>query len=156
MYCQDCRGAEWQEVVNIITGGTLAGDTEKYRYYMSCGLDDDAQKQKKRMPAFTPAVICNGGRRPDNFVALTGVGMCDFDHVDDVDRARRLLTADAHAMMVYRTISGKGLRVLFRYRVKGAKDGDKADARSMADIYNVAFKTGNEYFARLLGCEADG
>ena len=56
MYCQDCRGAEWQEVVNMITGGTLAGDTEKYRYYMSCGLDDDAQKQKKRMPAFTKSV----------------------------------------------------------------------------------------------------
>ena len=156
MYCQDCRGAEWQEVVNMITGGTLAGETDKYRYYAANGLDNSAQVIKKRMPAFTPAVICNGGRRPDNFVALTGVGMCDFDHVEDVDRARRLLTADAHAMMVYRTISGKGLRVLFRYRVKGAKDDDKADARSMADIYNVAFKTGNEYFARLLGCEADG
>ena len=73
MYSQDCRSIEWQEIINIITGNTLAGDTAKYRYYLSCKLDDDAQKLKKRMPAFTPAVVCNGGRKPENFVSLTGV-----------------------------------------------------------------------------------
>lgn len=77
MYSQNCRSIEWQEIINIITGNTLAGDTAKYRYYLSCKLDDDAQKLKKRMPAFTPAVVCNGGRKPENFVSLTGVGMCD-------------------------------------------------------------------------------
>ncbi len=156
MYSQECRNIEWQEIINVITGDTLAEDTAKYRYYLSCKLDDDAQRLKKRMPAFTPAVICDGGRRPENFVCLTGVGMCDFDHVADVESARKTLTDDGHAMMVYKTISGSGLRVLFRYEVKDTKLTDKMTANEMNAIYGAAFRTGNEYFARLLGCEADG
>lgn len=156
MYSQDCRSIEWQEIINIITGNTLAGDTEKYRYYLKNGLNTNAQNIKRNMPAFTPAVICDGGRRPENFVCLTGVGMCDFDHVADVESARKTLTDDGHAMMVYKTISGNGLRVLFRYEVKGTRLTDKMTANEMSTIYGAAFRTGNEYFARLLGCEADG
>lgn len=156
MYSQDCRSIEWQEIINIITGNTLAGDTEKYRYYLKNGLNTNAQNIKRNMPAFTPAVICDGGRRPENFVCLTGVGMCDFDHVADVESARKTLTDDGHAMMVYKTISGNGLRVLFRYEVKGTRLTDKMTANEMSTIYGAAFRTGNEYFARLLGCETDG
>lgn len=156
MYSQECRSIEWQEIFNIVTTSTLAENTEKYRYYKSCKLEDDAQKIKKHMPAFTPAVICDGGRRPENFVCLTGVGMCDFDHVADVESARKTLTDDGHAMMVYKTISGNGLRVLFRYEVEGTRLTDKMTANEMSTIYGAAFRTGNEYFARLLGCEADG
>ena len=157
MYSQDCRSIEWQEIINIITGNTLAGDTAKYRYYLSCKLDDDAQKLKKRMPAFTPAVVCNGGRKPENFVSLTGVGMCDFDHVDDVEKAMAAVADDIHTMMTYRTISGNGVRVLFRYEPSnGEAWPGNGDARGMAEMYDRAFAEGNAYFAHLLGCEADG
>lgn len=157
MYCQDCRGAEWQEIVNIITGGTLAGDTEKYRYYMSCDLENDAQKLKRSMPAFTPAVTCNGGRKPENFSGLTGVGMCDFDHIDDVDKAMGTAISDPHTMMAYRTISGKGLRVLFRYEPENGKSWpSEGDAKGMDRMYSKAFAMGNRYYEKLLGSEADG
>lgn len=157
MYSQDCRSIEWQEIFNIITGNTLAGDTAKYRYYLSCKLDDDAQKLKKRMTAFTPAVVCNGGRKPENFVSLTGVGMCDFDHVDDVEKAMAAVADDIHTMMTYRTISGNGVRVLFRYEPSNGEAWPaNGDARGMAEMYDRAFAEGNAYFARLLGCEADG
>ena len=36
MYSQECRSIEWQEIFNIVTTGTLAENTEKYRYYKSC------------------------------------------------------------------------------------------------------------------------
>lgn len=157
MYCQDCRGAEWQEIVNIITGGTLAGDTKKYRYYMSCDLENDAQKLKRSMPAFTPAVTCNGGRKPENFSGLTGVGMCDFDHIDDVDKAMGTAISDPHTMMAYRTISGKGLRVLFRYEPENGKPWPaEGDAKGMDRMYSKAFAMGNRYYEKLLGSEADG
>ena len=157
MYSQNCRDAEWQEIVNIIKGNSLKADTDKYRYYLSCNLNNDAQDIKRHMPAFTPAVVCNGGRKPENFVCLTGVGMCDFDHVDDIGKAMAAAADDIHTMMAYRTISGKGVRVLFRYEPKdGAKWPDNGDAKGMAAMYGSAFAVGNAYYARLLGCAADG
>lgn len=133
MYSQNCRDAEWQEIINIIRGNSLKADTDKYRYYLSCNLNNDAQDIKRHMPAFTPAVVCNGGRKPENFVCLTGVGMCDFDHVDDIGKAMAAAADDIHTMMAYRTISGKGVRVLFRYEPKdGAKWPDNGDAKGMA------------------------
>lgn len=157
MYSQDCREAEWQEIINIIRGNSLKADTDKYRYYLSCNLNNDAQDIKRHMPAFTPAVVCNGGRKPENFVCLTGVGMCDFDHVDDIGKAMAAAADDIHTMMAYRTISGKGVRVLFRYEPKdGAKWPDNGDAKGMAAMYGSAFAVGNAYYARLLGCTADG
>lgn len=157
MYSQDCREAEWQEIINITRGNSLKADTDKYRYYLSCNLNNDAQDIKRHMPAFTPAVVCNGGRKPENFVCLTGVGMCDFDHVDDIGKAMAAAADDIHTMMAYRTISGKGVRVLFRYEPKdGAKWPDNGDAKGMAAMYGSAFAVGNAYYARLLGCVADG
>lgn len=157
MYSQNCRNAEWQEIINIIRGNRLKTDTDKYRYYLSCNLNNDAQDIKRHMPAFTPAVVCNGGRKPENFVCLTGVGMCDFDHVDDIGKAMAAAADDIHTMMAYRTISGKGVRVLFRYEPKdGAKWPDNGDAKGMAAMYGSAFAVGNAYYARLLGCAADG
>lgn len=157
MYSQDCRDAEWQEIINIIRGNSLKADTDKYRYYLSCNLNNDAQDIKRHMPAFTPVVVCNGGRKPENFACLTGVGMCDFDHVDDIGKAMAAAADDIHTMMAYRTISGKGVRVLFRYEPKdGAKWPDNGDAKGMAAMYGSAFAVGNAYYARLLGCVADG
>ena len=157
MYSQNCRDAEWQEIINIIRGNSLKADTDKYRYYLSCNLNNDAQDIKRHMPAFTPAVVCNGGRKPENFACLTGVGMCDFDHVDDIGKAMAAAADDIHTMMAYRTISGKGVRVLFRYEPKdGAKWPDNGDAKGMAAMYGSAFAVGNAYYARLLGCVADG
>ena len=150
MYATNCSTADWSEIATIISGLTLKDDTEKYRYFTEHGLNDDAQAIKRRMMAFTPAVECNGGRKANNFVGLTGVGMCDFDHVADVDEAFAKAKADKHAFLVYRTISGHGIRVLFRYLADG---NGGADGNS---LYPQAFKAGNEYFAKLLGAAADG
>ena len=150
MYTNECRTAEWGEIANVISSGMLADDTMKYRYFTEHGLDKDAQAIKKRMMAFTPAMECDGGRKAENFVGLTGVGMCDFDHVSDMDAAFAKAKADSHAMLVYRTISGQGIRVLFRYT---ASDNCYAGDNR---LYSQAFAAGNEYFAKLLGEAADG
>lgn len=151
------RNVTWNELSAMVYGKALESDTAKYRYFNDNGLTDDAQKLKRAMPAFTPAVVCDGGRKPENFVGLTGVGMCDFDHVADTDKAMAAAAGDIHTMMAYRTISGKGVRILFRYEpAKGEEWPDNGDAKGMAEMYGRAFAEGNEYFAQLLGCEADG
>ena len=158
MFCNNSQSVKWAEVFNIITGPTLRLDTMKYRSYLENGLDDDAQKLKRRMMSFTPAVECNGGRKNDCMVALTGVGLCDFDHLDNIAEAVRRVQADKHCMLEYVTISGSGLRVLFRYTVNvGDKCGAVTpDAAMMKAIYSLAFKAGNEYFAKLISADADG
>lgn len=115
-------------------------------------LDKDAQRVKQWMPALCPVVQCNGGRRRQNFVGLTGVGMCDFDHLSDVNAAFRTASADPHAFLVYRTISGNGVRVLFRVEFN--------DPEAVPDILKYrgdapGFAMANEYFSKLLGAEAD-
>lgn len=152
MYTAKSRVAEWSEVAEIICGEQLKSSTEKYRTQAALGLDSDANKVKQWMPALCPVVQCDGGRRRQHFVGFTGVGMCDFDHLADVGAAFRTACADPHAFLVYRTISGHGVRVLFRYVMSGQQPlPSPQDYRGEAPGFTVA----NNYFARLLGAEAD-
>lgn len=152
MYTAKSRVAEWSEVAEIICGEQLKSSTEKYRTQAALGLDTDANKVKQWMPALCPVVQCDGGRRRQHFVGFTGVGMCDFDHLADVGAAFRTACADPHAFLVYRTISGHGVRVLFRYVMSGQQPMPSSqDYRGEAPGFTVA----NNYFARLLGAEAD-
>ena len=152
MYTAKSRVAEWSEVAEIICGEQLKSSTEKYRTQAALGLDTDANKVKQWMPALCPVVQCDGGRRRQHFVGFTGVGMCDFDHLADVSAAFRTACADPHAFLVYRTISGHGVRVLFRYVMSGQQPlPSPQDYRGEAPGFTVA----NNYFARLLGAEAD-
>ena len=152
MFTNESRSIEWSEVAEIICGGSLKSSTEKYRKMIANNLDKDAQRVKQWMPALCPVVQCNGGRRRQNFVGLTGVGMCDFDHLADVDGAFHTACADPHAFLVYRTISGNGVRVLFCVEFN--------DPEGVPDIQKYrgdapGFAMANEYFSKLLGAEAD-
>ena len=152
MFTNESRSIEWSEVAEMICGGSLESSTEKYRKMIANNLDKDAQRVKQWMPALCPVVQCNGGRRRQNFVGLTGVGMCDFDHLADVDGAFQTASADPHAFLVYRTISGNGVRVLFRVEFN--------DPEAVPDIQKYrgdapGFAMANEYFSKLLGAEAD-
>ena len=152
MFTNESRSIEWSEVAEIICGGSLESSTEKYRKMIANNLDKDAQRVKQWMPALCPVVQCNGGRRRQNFVGLTGVGMCDFDHLADVNGAFHTACADPHAFLVYRTISGNGVRVLFRVEFN--------DPEGIPDIQKYrgdapGFAMANEYFSKLLGAEAD-
>ena len=152
MYTAKSRVAEWSEVAEIICGEQLKSSTEKYRTQAALGLDTDANKVKQWMPALCPVVQCDGGRRRQHFVGFTGVGMCDFDHLADVGAAFRTACADPHAFLVYRTISSHGVRVLFRYVMSGQQPlPSPQDYRGEAPGFTVA----NNYFASLLGAEAD-
>ena len=152
MFTNESRSIEWSEVAEIICGGSLKSSTEKYRKMIANNLEKNAQKVKQWMPALSPVVQCNGGRRRQHFVGLTGVGMCDFDHLSNVDAAFRKACEDNHAFLVYRTISGNGVRVLFRVEFK--------DPEGIPDLQKYrgdapGFALANEYFSNMLGAEAD-
>ena len=64
-----------------------------------------------------------------------------------IDEAFEKATADPHALMVYRTISGDGLRIIYRY----VRDEGPLTATS----WRAAFLKGNTYFAELTGHDYD-
>lgn len=110
----------------------------------------DSEVKQRLMAAVAVAVLFDGnGRQAANVLAFTGLALVDLDHVEDVDATMAQLCQDPHTLMAYRTVSGQGLRIIYRY-VREATDG-RIDATS----WRAAFTKGNEHYARLTGCDYD-
>ena len=122
---------------------------------------------KQSSPLFGVAAVFRSGKKQTDIVALTGLSMVDVDHVatdrptlDDVDHVatdrptldelKRRAEADAHTLLCYRTISGHGLRIVFRYELDTAYSLEQQKL-----FYPRAFAVGNAYYTRLLGVETD-
>lgn len=124
---------------------TLRSDTEKHRYFKSTGQKKQAQSVKDKMLNFTPSVLLTGGKAEEHISGYTGFAMADFDHVppDDLARCLALLDADPFVALAYITISGEGVRVVYRT--------DVTDPLHHA----AAFLQGNTHYAQLLGHDFD-
>ena len=127
----------------VTTDATLKDNTEKYRYFLSQGFKDDAGKIKRsQCTAFTPAVVFSGTRTYKNVALFTGYSLVDIDKQSEDEVARMLerLRDDPYWLLAYVTLSGKGLRIIFR--VEGVTD---------QQTYLKAFHQGNDHYCRILG-----
>ena len=133
-----------QEVYRLITTDvSLKESTEKYRYFRAQGFDADADKIKRsKCWVFTPAARFNGKRHGKNLVEYTQYSMVDIDKLEDgeAEKLIKLLKDDSHWLLAYITLSGKGLRIIFK--VEGVTDNR---------TYLKAFYQGNDHYCRLLG-----
>jgi len=153
-----------EEVVRLIRyDNGVTAKTENYRRMASVlGKEKaDEEVKKKLVPAFSVGVLFDGnGRGAANVLGFTGLALCDIDHVSGegqevrgerndqaLNEAFEKATADPHALMVYRTISGDGLRIIYRY----VRDEGPLTATS----WRAAFLKGNTYFAELTGHDYD-
>ena len=153
-----------EEVVRLIRyDNGVTAKTENYRRMASVlGKEKaDEEVKKKLVPAFSVGVLFDGnGRGAANVLGFTGLALCDIDHVSGEGQEVRgerndqalndsfeKATADPHALMVYRTISGDGLRIIYRY----VRDEGPLTATS----WRAAFLKGNTYFAELTGHDYD-
>ena len=107
-----------QEVYRLITTDvSLKESTEKYRYFRAQGFDADADKIKRsKCWVFTPAARFNGKRHGKNLVEYTQYSMVDIDKLEDgeAEKLIKLLKDDSHWLLAYITLSGKGLRIIFK------------------------------------------
>ena len=130
--------------------GILQERTRQFRETMAAMGKKTANKniKEKLVHAFSVAVTFRGiGHSSDQAQGWTGLAMCDIDKVEDPDELEAAfgrLSKDPHALMVYRTISGTGLRVLYRYQREG---GQKIDDTS----WRAAFMFGNEQLSLVAG-----
>ena len=120
---------------------------------------------KRRAPLFAVACLFENGKGRENITRLTGCSLVDFDHVfptdntdgTDINQALRKMkakiTADPHTLLCYITMSGNGLRVIYKYELPESHT-DAMD--NIVSHYQQAFFAGNAYYGQLIGCETDG
>ncbi len=88
---------------------------------------------KQEAPLFAVAVIFEDGKGQANIKGLTGLSLVDFDHVfeshtDSTDltdssimealrELKRKICKDPHTLLCYITMSGNGLRVIYRFEL---------------------------------------
>lgn len=125
--------------------------TDKHRYALSVGDKQSARRYKDMMLSFGIAAHFEGGRRYEHITAFTGLSLVDIDHIapEDMERVLTLVHADEHTLLAYVTMSGHGLRVLFRYEMVGG------DGMITKEQYKQVFLQGNEYYSNLLGIAYD-
>ena len=144
------------EIIRLIKyDDSVAKKTELYRQMARNVSRDTAKKEvkEKSMPAFSVGVVFKpAGRQLPDVEYATGFALCDIDKIDDVrckmDDVRARICQDPHTFLCYRTISGEGLRVIYRFEREGKRPIN-------CDVYPAAFKKGNEYYQTLTGCEYD-
>ena len=142
-----------EEVVRLVRyDNDVAGKTDSYRKMMAVlGKDKaDEEVKRKKMTACSIAVLFDGnGRKAAHILGFTGMALVDIDHIENIDEVLAKVKADPHSFLVYRTLSGCGLRILYCYQ------RDHAEGRLDATTWPAAFLKGNQYYAGLTGCEYD-
>ena len=109
-----------REVVEIIRADQrLQVLTENHRRYRAMGDTARADAEKQHMPCYSVAVLFSGGKQQKHIVSYTGLSIVDLDHIPS-ERMAEVLTlvkADPHTLLAYTTISGQGVRILFKYTI---------------------------------------
>ena len=116
---------------------------------------------KMETPLFAVACFFDGGKGKENITGLTGLSMVDFDHIspsgplkeEELSALRSKIAGDPHTVMCYTTISGNGLRIIYRYDQPQSKTQGVDD--HVLEQYKAAFYAGNAYYEKLLGMKAD-
>lgn len=143
------------QIVNMIRyDKIIAANTESYRKTMAVMGKKHANTniKEKLVPAFSVAVTFRGlGHGEGQAERFTGLALCDIDHFesnDELETAFERLSNDPHVLLMYRTISGLGLRVLYWYKRENDKRIDDTSWRG-------AYYVGNEHLAAIAQHEYD-
>ncbi len=114
------RPVTLEELVTMMrTDHSVRDLTEKHRYARSTGDEQGASRYKKMMTSFGVATLFEGGRRQQHIVELTGLSLVDIDHIpaERMSEVLALVRGDEHTLLAYTTLSGQGVRILFRYQI---------------------------------------
>ena len=187
MTCKRPVPCQLSQVAQLIrSDGKIAAFTQSYRHTGN-------KTFKHECPLFAVAVRFEDGKGKEHIRGLTGLSLVDFDHVlpnmdssssaelkrningnapsefrlnSDVkklEEMKAMIIADPHTVMCYTTISGNGLRVIFRYEIppefsqdSGLGSPSAEPKRNLNGYYESAFHAGNAYYEKLIGCKADG
>ncbi len=108
---------------------------------------------KERSPLFAVACRFEGGKGRTHITGLTGLSLCDFDHLshEQMTSVRAAVCESPFTLLCYTTISGAGLRVIYRYDIPEGMPPDK----QRRYYERRAFQLGNAYYALAASCATD-
>ena len=172
------RPVTLEELVTMMrTDPSVRDLTEKHRYARATGDEQGASRYKKMMTSFGVAALFEGGRQQKHIVALTGLSLVDIDHIpaERMSEVLPLVRSDEHTLLAYTTLSGQGLRILFRYTLNRTTDcanftdlstddnstphdNNRCNPRNLwltNQEYRQVFEQGNEYYRNLVSLEVD-
>lgn len=154
----DCnpKDSSLEEIVRLIREDASIKDrTEKHRYYLSQNLGKAATNEKHSCLCFSVATLFKGGKTQKHIAGWPGIGMVDFDDLDEkqVDALAEKARQNKHTLMVYVTISGKGIRILFLYYGTGVPASLTDQQQKL--VYEEAFQQANRHYRQLLGAKPD-
>ena len=103
-------------------------------------------KIKQQCPAIMPQAMVEGGRTASHIRAYLPLMIVDIDHIpqERIDAVEQRVKDDEHSLLAYRTISGRGLRVIAR--VEGSVDNNN---------FKDAWRSVNEYYRLLTSLDYD-
>ena len=137
------------QIVNLIRyDKIIAANTESYRKTLKVmgKKQADTHIKTQLQPAFGVAVTFSGiGHSAAQASQWTGLAMCDIDHfesVEELEAAVERLSKDPHVLLMYRSIGGLGLHIIYWYEREAGKRIDDTSWRG-------AFIKGNEYLAAI-------
>ena len=84
-------------------------------------------------PAFCPAAILYNGKSRENVMGLTDLCFIEIDHIKTekkVDMAMSILRDDRNVLLASRSVSGNGIHILVRYRMKDEDVAPQIDTMS--------------------------
>ena len=123
--------------------------------------------KQKQVPAFSVAVTFKGlghsGEQADHW---TGLALYDIDKIgtpEELEAAFSRLSQDSHVLMLYRTISGTGLRALYAYQREPSSHAPSGHPQQAEEqrppiddtSWKAAFFLGNEHLAQVAGYDYD-
>ena len=169
------RAVAPEEIVRLIQyDSDVKYKTERYRNMASILGKEKADEEVKRklVPACSISVLFDGNGRGAAYVlGFTGLALCDIDGLTPspssavegdsnsvVEEAFLKAKNDPHTMLVYRTIGGKGLRIIYRYTREVTTEGTTRQpslGMGLGVGFPAAFLKGNCYYAELVGHEYD-
>ncbi len=118
----------------------LIRSDEKLKVFTESYRQTGSKTFKSECPLFAVACLFEGGKGKENVTGLTGLSLVDFDHIvphtEDISNVNTNLTnkvttlaemkakiiADPHTLMCYTTVSGEGLRIIFKYELSNMDD----------------------------------
>ena len=143
----------FQRLLNLVkTNPEIAHHTTLHRQYLKEGKKQAADREKKASPCVSVSVTFSDGKDKAHIESWTSLGMVDLDHVpaERMAEVLRLIRSDEHTLLCFTTISGEGIRILYRY------NGLTDDASVNEKVHEVVFQAINRHYARLTGCKTDG
>ena len=142
----------WEEIMQELTGERHAAATALFRA-LAAGEGQDAETSKRQQsqikqnqPAFVPSGHLEGGRSSKHIKGYPGSIMVDIDGIPEeiFDETLERVRADPHSFLAYKTLSGRGIRVI------AWMEGEVTE-----ENFSAAWQTVNAYYARLTGIAID-